>query len=220
MRPKRLHVKMAIAFLLAVAMLVIGVYFLHEYQVKRTAVSMLARAAAAARNDEPDEAIRCYRHYVNYAPGDYEAYSRLALLIADQADRLRSNPKLQVQAMFMLERAARQDPDNMEVTRRLVEFSMKLRRMSDAVEHIQRLLQATPDDSQLEVELGRCYIATEKYREAISALESAIAHDAGNLDAYMEVARLYREQLDDAEQADLIIDQMVASNTGQARAYI
>ena len=217
--PKRLNVKVAILLLLVAGLLSAGVYFLHELQVKRTADVMLQRAKKAQSAGNPTAAVRFYLYYVHYAKDDHAAYSTLAMLMADQAEKAGANRRARASAYSMLERAARQDPDNETLLRRLADYSVQLGRMSDAAGHYKRLVQMFPEDTDLEVKLGRCQIATEHFREAIATFQALIGRDPRNTDAYVELADLFRDKLEDIESADATMHQMVAANPEWSRAY-
>ena len=210
-----------LAVSLAVGALLVagGVYLLHDFQMRRTATVMLARGETAREAGNLDKAIEYYTYYVNYVPTDDRAFSTLAMLIADKAEQ-GTNRGAFVRAFFMLEAGVRRDPNNVEVLRRLADHSMKIGRMSDAAEHLTRLIQQFPEDSELEVKLGRCQVATEHFREAIGSFEGVIGRAPDNLEAYVALANVLRGNLDDSERAEAVIDQMVSANPKAAKAYL
>jgi tetratricopeptide (TPR) repeat protein len=218
-RPRALNLKLVVILLSTAASLTLGVFLLHAFQVGRTAASMLSRARQAERKGDLSEAIRRYNSYVNYVPDDDEAYAKLALLTADQAQSAGGNPQALIQAYRMLERAAIRQRENLGVIRRLADISMKVGQTQTAQEHLKRLMQAFPKESDLEVKLGRCQVAGEHKREAIGSFQRVIARDPGNLDAYVELAKLYRG-LDDVDQAEATLGQMISVNSTSAKAYL
>jgi len=218
-RPKRLNLKVAIGVPVTVAVLTIAVVVVHAFQVTRTAELMLAKAEQAAQQGNKEEAIRFYTHYVNYAPKDYPAFSKLALLVADRV-RATSPPRQLLEAFNVLERAAQQDPENMEVLRRLADVCQRIGRWQQAANHWQRILERFPKDSEVGLRLGQCQIQMEKYREAIATFEHVIARDPEFLPAYVALADLLREKLQDQDRADSWINQMVARNPKSLKALV
>ncbi len=219
-RPKRVNLKVAIGVPVTAAALLIGVVVTHGVQIDRTATVMLRRAEEAQANGDEEDAIRFYTHYVNYQPQDHEAYSKLALMMADRARRARSNPNVQQRALAVLEKASRQDPENLEVLRRLADVCMNLRLTNQAANHLGRLREQFPGDSVLGVKLAQCQIELEKNREAIATLEQVTAEDRHNLDAYITLADLLHDRLDDADRAELVVNQMVAQNPRSVKALV
>jgi tetratricopeptide (TPR) repeat protein len=198
---------------------VLGVHFLHGYQIKRTADVMLRQAERAGAEGDLDEQIRFQTHYINYVPEDDAAFADWALLIAEKAERA-SDPKGFVDAYLRLEQAWRRNPENMAVLRRLADYSMRIGRVSDAVDHLSRLSQKFPEELDLEVKLGRCYAATERYRDAMARFERVLSEDPGNLEAYVQLIRLLRGPIDDPDRAEILIHRMVESNSKSAQAYL
>ena len=218
--PRRLNLKLAIILPIAIALLVGGVYLLHELQVKRTARKMLDRAEQAQKAGELSDAIRYYGYYVNYTPDDDEAFAQLALLVAEQADQAGANPRAQIEAYHRLERAVARRSNDIELVRRLADLSFKVGQWDVAAENYKRLIKEFPDESEFEVKLGLCQVATEKYLDAITSFEGVIARDTENITAYVELANLLRDQLDNPDRADAVMSQMVTSNSKRAKAYV
>ena len=217
---KRINAKLAIALPVVAASLIVGVMLLHGWQVKSTANGMKKRAETAYQEGKMAAAERFYTYYVHYRPEDAKAYSKLALLVADGAKMSGSNPRSQRRAFFMLEQATRQDPEDLDVRSRLVDFSMKIHRMTDAQDHLKKLIAAFPEKYDLRVKLGKCQVATEHFREAIISFQEVVGRDQSNIEAYVELANLFHDRLDDAEQANAMMMQMVTANSGSAKAYL
>lgn len=218
-RPKRLNLKVAIGVPVTVALLTILVVGVHAFQVSRTAQVMLAKAQQAEQQGNKEEAIQFYTHYVNYVPKDYPVFSKMALLIADRI-RGTTHPRQLWETFLVLEKAAQQDPENMELLRRLADVARKVGRLSTAVESLTLLQQKFPEDTSLGVQLGECQIQLEKYREALATFERVLAQDPSNLKAYVALADLLREKLQDPDRADSWINQMVARNPKSIKALV
>ncbi len=219
-RPRRLNVKVAVGVPVTAAALLVGVLVAHAFQVHRTAGAMLTKAEDSSQRGEREEAIRYYSHYTHYRPQDHAAFSQLALLIADKAKRASTNVRAQWDAFAVLEKAAQQDHENMEVLRRLADVAMKVGRIDDAVVHLTRLQKKYPADPTLGVKLGECQIQLQKYSDAIATFERVTAQDKNNLKAYVALADLLRDKLDDPDRADAEVNQMVAENRKSAKALV
>jgi tetratricopeptide (TPR) repeat protein len=216
---RQLNVKLAILLPAILAVCVGAVYGLHEWQVRETAQKMKARAEAAYDRGDLNEAIRSYQYYLRYERDDDEALVRYALLSAERA-RKRGGQAM-VEVYRLLERASVAQPDNADLIRQMAEIGERIGRGQAAAEHYKRLIQLSPDRSDLHVALGRCLIRTEHYRDAIKAFQDAIAIDPKNLDAYSELADLARQpQLDDLDYAEDVMNQMVSTNPKAAGAYV
>ncbi len=216
---RRFNVRFAVILSAAAASLLAGIYFLHEYQLRRTAKVMLHKAEVAQQDGDMEEAQRFYTYYVNYVPDDAATYSKLAMLIADQAEA-HSNRRAYLRAFFMLEQAARGDTTNLEVLRRLADYSIRIGRFPDAVEHLTRLIKRFPNDAELQLKLGQCRVATEHYPEAVACFQQVIGAEPSNVDAYMALADLFHDGMDDADQAEAVMSQMVNTNPKSSQAYL
>lgn len=210
---------LAIAVPTVLVLFVVGVHLLHGYQIKRTADVMLKQADLAGEEGDLEQQIRFHTHYINYVPEDNEAFAAWAMLIAEKAEQ-EADPRGYVRAYFILEQAWRRNPDNMEILRRLADYSMRIGRFTDAVDHLNRLIQKFPEDDDLEVKLGRCYMAVERYRDAMTRFERVVGENPNNLDAYVELVRLLVGPVDDRDRAEVVINQMVEANPKSAQAYL
>jgi len=184
----------------------------HEWQVQRHAGFYLNLAREAREREKPHEAVSHFRRYLQFAPGDAEARAECGLLLADM-----SMPR---QAFAMLERAVREAPDRREVRVRLVEVLRDLGRHRDALEHIAVLsMQSALDGKLLELK-GRCHAALEEYPAAMASLKGAVEGAPDRLEAYGELARLLRDELDRPREGDQWMERLVQSNPRLPRALV
>jgi general transcription factor 3C polypeptide 3 (transcription factor C subunit 4) len=79
---------------------------------------------------------------------------------------------------------------------RALDFYQLLRRAPDAV------------DASLLIQLGRCLVRLENYKEAEESFQSTIQIDAKNIDARVEMARML-EQMDEPERAFELINEVM-----------
>lgn len=80
---------------------------------------------------------------------------------------------------------------------------------SEALKFYQALLKAGHDqDATLRLEIGKCYLRTGQDREAEESFQTTIHLDRDNIDARVELARMY-EDLDDQEQAFIYVNDLI-----------
>ena len=63
---RKLNVRLVVTLVLCAVLLPVAVQLAHLFQVTRSARVMLFRAEKANAEGKFDEAIRCYKYYVNY----------------------------------------------------------------------------------------------------------------------------------------------------------
>lgn len=80
---------------------------------------------------------------------------------------------------------------------------------SESLKFYQALLKAGHDrDATLHLEIGKCYLRTGQDREAEESFQTTIHLDRDNIDARVELARMY-EDLDDQEQAFIYVNDLI-----------
>lgn len=233
-RYRVLNWKLAVGLLVGVVVVVGGVLVLHAVQVQRTAEAILREAEAAEAeakqleaqgqqdqaNTKLQEAVQKYQRYVGLQPKDIQAVSKLALLLASQAEKPGTPIRAKLQAREALETASSRDPENPELLRKLAELSFQVGMHSQATTYYRRLREIMPNDPSVALQLARALIRTEHFREALSILEQLVADDKSALDAYEELANLLVEKIQDPDRAEGLLQQMILANPDQARAYV
>src|SRR4051794_935697 len=104
----------------------IGLYYFHDYQVRRTAGALLTQADAAERGKSPAKAADYLGRYLSVRPEDDKVLARYGLLLAEAAKR----PDEQVRVIRTLEQVLRNDPGRRDVRLRLVQATLDLQRGS------------------------------------------------------------------------------------------
>src|SRR5262249_43512218 len=132
----------------------VGIHLLHGYQVRRTAGDLLVDATKEQDAGNPGKAADFLSLYLSYVPEDVDAKARLWLLRAD----VPSSGKGRLRAFLALEGVLRQEPARDDIRLRLAELAMKMgrERLNDARQHLTKLLEATPNNADLELRLGKC----------------------------------------------------------------
>ncbi len=189
--------------LVAVALLAVGLHFLHGFQVARNAGVLLARADEARTHAEEAkkagdapanaaslaQAADYLKRYLGFHPDDPDAVAKLGLVLEEQAN----TPLLKQRAFLVLEKAVRLEPGRDDVRRRLAELAVSIGRTLDAREHLTRLLNGpSPHDPGLEYLLGRCEEADAHFPQARADYEKAIKDGPQRVETYVRLASLLR----------------------------
>src|SRR5580765_6936812 len=93
----------------------VGAFFLHRYQVKRTAGLLLNRATAAEEKVQYSQAVSYFGRYLALVPSDSEAMAKYGFLLAN--DKVAVNPRSMRNAYFVLDRALFLDNQRHDIRR-------------------------------------------------------------------------------------------------------
>jgi tetratricopeptide (TPR) repeat protein len=177
---------------------VVGVYFLHKFQVARNAGSLAKLARAKLAEGKSGEALTLFNRYVAYRPDDKTAYAEYAGLVLDRAESPGATRNDVARAYGVLETAVRRNPDDDALRQRLATFQMRIGRFGDAREHLQILRAKVPegtataapadadedaaaakplDRTQLDLLLARSWAGTGDFEEAASLASDLIGFD-------------------------------------------
>ena len=173
---KRLNVKLTLWLVGITLVLVVGVHFLHGYQIERNADFLRVQAEKAREAGNSREAIKQYNQYLKYRD-DPEAYSALAELVVDVAQDAEATRPDRLRAYNILEEAIRRHPDLSDVRRRLIDYTMLMRRFSETLEHIKYLNDQGETDPELEIKAAQCYLANGEDEQAIAKLCEIVGFD-------------------------------------------
>jgi cellulose synthase operon protein C len=187
-RRTRVNVPLVLAMIAAAGVSLAGMYFVHAYQVRRNAASLLERVQAAKKDGELNVAIHHLQNYVIFRPNDIDALAELAELIDQTAISFNDMRRV----YFRYENVLRQDPDRTQVRRRLVEVAMRLHRYSDALEHLKHLRNETDRDVQLALHMARSYEGLDQVPQAAVHYVESLLYDETNIEAYRGLAELMR----------------------------
>lgn len=228
-----LNLRLTAILLTIVVVFVVGVYFLHDYQVHRNAYVFMdaseraverAEEAAKARDvrkekEEYKNAIKSLSWYVWLEPEDIDALEKLGMMLADRAD----SPRMFAQAFGRLENVLRKEPDRTSARRRLVDMAMLMRHYQGyqaAKEHLEGfLLKDSPDDPELLDLYGQCCGEMGETDKALESFKKAIKIAPDQVEIYPRLARLLRVQFSNAKEADQVMTDLVAKNPESYRAH-
>ena len=147
-RPKkRLNVRALIAVLAVAATTLVAVAFVHQFQVRRNAGTLVRLARAKQQEGNSTEALGFFSRYLAYKPDDAEAQAEFARLLIEFAERPTATKDDRGYAYRVLETAVRKNPDDLLLRRRLAEWMIRFGRFGDASQELTVLRErivATP----------------------------------------------------------------------------
>lgn len=215
---KRVNVKFLGQMVGSLAVLAVGVHFLHGYQVRRNAGNLLGQSDRAGEQGHLERAADYLKRYLGFMPGDTDALEKYGLMLADE--RLAISPRARLRAFLALQQVLLREPERHAVRRQLVQVAMNLRRYTDAREHLEVLLQLASDDAELEHLLGECAEANGQYAQAAGWFGKAVEHAPDRTESYVRQAQLLRRRLGESKQADAVMDGLVKQNPHSAAARL
>ena len=175
--------------------------------------------------DAVQQTVRHYSRYLSLRPNDLAVRIEYAKFLLDINDSSA--------AYFQNERILRANLDNAddelrskveEVRERQIQLAIRLRRLTDAIYHIDELKKTRADDPALWELRGQCQLSQEDSREAnqnaIKSLETAIELAPHQVSSYALLANLQRDRLDQWKLADATIAKMIDANPDSADAYV
>ncbi len=245
---RRLHVKLLVALLAGSALALVGIHFLHGFQVKRQAGSLLTQADRAEDQKDYRGAIDYLRRYLGFQPTKTDVLARYVRLMAREDVATTSRARLA--ALLVLESVLRQDPKRDEERRLVIDLALRSRLYKDAQDHLSfllglgtasndkaadqllaRVLKEDPTKAALVNQLADCLGAQGKYPRARTLFEVAVRSAPTEVATYSGLARLLREQPAEvvrrgekkaslAGLADKWLDDAVAANSRSGRAHL
>ncbi len=227
---RRLNVKLTVWLSGIVLTLVVGVHLLHGFQLSRNADFLRLQAENAEKEGNVKEAIKQYNQYLKYRD-DPEGYSSLAALVVGAAKDAEATRQDKIRAYNILEEAIRRHPDLEDVRRRLIDYTMAMRRFPEALDHIQYLSDNGIKDPALDLKAAQCLRINDD-ASAIKKLNGVIGFDeqtgqfkpepepgAKEISAFELLAELLRNRGEGAK-ADEVMKQAVIYNPESATAHL
>ncbi len=229
---KRLNVKLTLQLVGIMLFSVVGVYFLHDYQLGRNADFLRVQAESAREAGDAREAIKQYNQYLKHRD-DSQGYSALAELVVEIAKDPDATNQDRYRAYNILEEAIRRHPDLDDVRRRLIDYTMLMRRWPETLEHIQYLLLDGIKDADLDLKIAVCNYALGEEEKSLRKLYELLGFDeqteqfaaeppagANQTAAFELLAKILRAKTDGAKRADAVMTQLVNWNPDSAKAHL
>ena len=227
---RRLNVKLALWLLGITSFSVIGVHFLHAFQLDRNADFLRVQAEQARTDGDYKEAVKQYSQYLKHRD-DPQGYSVLADLVVEIANDPDATRQDKLRAYTILQEGIRRHPELDDVRLQLVDYTMKVvGRYPEALEHIQYLVEHGAKGADLELKAAKCHFFNRDEDKALKKLYALVGYDeqaeqfapgtppgAEEPEAFELLAAILRKKPDGAKKADAVMAQLVAYNdTAQA----
>jgi tetratricopeptide (TPR) repeat protein len=194
----------------------VSVHFLHGALVRRHAGTLLAEVKEAEEESRLDRAASRLSRYLVLASDDVEELAHYAAIL--DASAVTTNSRWRV--IGVLRQVLVREPSRQDVRRRLVARAMELSAFSEARKHLEVLVRSNTGDRGLEVLLGQCLEAEGDFDRAATAYEEAIRHAPQETDAYLRLAGLFVDRLNQPLKAGEVMDRLVEANLASAQAYL
>jgi tetratricopeptide (TPR) repeat protein len=234
---KRLNIKLAVSLVVGLAVLGVGVHFLHAFQVERNAEGVLEEAQEFRAKGDLEEARLFAMRYLNLRRGDESDAAKGMRLLAEIAYEEAQAPDAGVRkkrlAIAFMEEAVRLNPDDADFRRKLLDYHVKLGSITGALDHVKLLRDPGKLDAELELIAAKCYEATGDYAETVKICEMLVGYDRAEkkfqdnalgkdkVDAYMLLALVYRDRKAGTDElADRVIEQLVKVNDKSSAAHL
>lgn len=222
-------------------------YVLHRGHCQRLADAALAAGRHCRAEGRLGDAIAAYGSHFTWNGGrrqDARVLAEYADLLVAQAAARGAGRREVVAAHTALENAVRANPDDSRLRIKLAEHLIKLKRFTDAREQLRTLQSRSREGEQPAADTFTLALLTAKAcagsgqdREAAeevgkivgfdlpsraftAAPPSEAAGDGGRTsEAYLLLAGLLRDKLDDARAADAVLERCVTANPEDATAW-
>ncbi|MBM4070086.1 MAG: tetratricopeptide repeat protein [Planctomycetes bacterium] len=214
---KRLNGKALLILSLALLLLGGGIHFLHAFQVKRNAGGLLEQAAHEESQGNDRQAADYLRQYLGFDPADADVLAKYGLLL----NKLAHNSfRARADAFRILEHALRRSPDRQDIRREVARLALQLGRFAEARVRLAELLTVAPNDVELLRLKAQCEVGAKDYQKAADTFDRAFQHAKRDHTLSVQYAFLLRDKLNKAEDADEVVEVMVAANQGALPAQL
>jgi tetratricopeptide (TPR) repeat protein len=242
---RKLNVKLLVGLIVGTGVTLIGVYFLHKYQVRRNASTLFTRGEAAEKEGDYDEAMKLYLRYVRHKKEDGRGWEALASAATKAADAPDATFRTKLNAYHWLETSVQEIPDNNEVRRQLVDFQMSIGRFGDALSSLEGLIQKRAAEGDAKSEQGqkeltelkvlqaKCLLFSEKKEQALALLSELLGYDLqegkfldtpgparNQVDPYVLLSMALRDSRETEAQSPAVLDRMVEENKQNPKAFL
>lgn len=206
-----------------VALLGVGTYFLHGFQVKRNSQVLADNAELSLEAGDTEKAIVLYSQYIRLAPEDHDALARLGELI-DQSPPTFSSRNRAYKLYSELIREAPNREDAPQIRFRLVQLMMSLGEYSQAEKQLAKLFQlpelpdevdtgTTNDDQGLKFDRAelldlqaQCEAAQDQPQDALASTLSALISQPQRAEYYERAINLAQSLGKEIPDRDQMLD--------------
>lgn len=230
----RVNYTLLIALFVGTIVLAGGGFAFYKYQASRNASTLLSKADEAEQEGDLKRAAGFLTQYLAIRKEDKEVATRHAnmrLEVSKLPDREPSDVQL---AYAVLENTVRNQPENSELRRKLVDELMEFwRQPQTAIKHIEYLLNETPTDKELLEMRLTCLRQMGKRDEAIDYAYQLIGYDSAKEEfddskaktadvpsVYRQLANALKQDNADPSIPERMVDKLVERNPEMSDAYL
>jgi cellulose synthase operon protein C len=214
--PEQLNLRRLGWLVATLLLLAAGLFFLHRFQLQRNAVNLRDLSRWAESQGRADRAAHFLNLYLSFVPQDTAARADYGTIVENMAHTAKDR---QI-AMELYDQVLLEDPDRRDIRLRLARLQVEAGDFSEALRHLRLLGEKAPDDADVSFLAGLCYEGQLKYDQAAKEYRRVIRSAPHRIDSCEHLARLLRRHLDAPKAAEEIMDQMVAANRKNHRAYL
>ena len=218
-RPSNINIRLLIVVIVLTFATVFGVRSLHQYQMQRMSYRYYELYEKSWEDGELRTAVGYLQRYVELTPHDAEARLELVNARADAALESDS-PGLLFRAFLDAEETLRESPDMDDLRSKVVDLSLRMGRVRDAIFHLKHLNSRDPDDPDRQFLLARCFEADGRMLEASLALRRVIELDPRRLNVYSRLARIMYDHLEEQVAAEKLLNELVGTNRRSPEAIL
>jgi tetratricopeptide (TPR) repeat protein len=219
---RKINLKLFLGLIVATILFGAGIYVVHRFQAGRIASALLWQVERAERDNNPEKAVVYLKRYLDFRPHDREQRAHLGRTLAD--DRLAINQQARERALFVLEPVITREPQRNDLRRLVVRLAMALKppRWDTVNNHLNALETAYPEDAEVAALWAGYHEAAKDgdLSKAVQSYKKAIKLVPGQGENYVRLAALYRDRLNQPEDADSVMNQLVQTNPASFQACL
>lgn len=220
-------IRIFVVLLLIAVVLGVGIYFLHNYQIKNQVKIYLQQADQAVAEKDMQKAREYLERYLRMKPDDIAAFNRFAFMVDDVASSTDSFGD-KSRAYLTLEKALRQYASQksgqqlqppVELYLRLAARSFKLKRYRDATVHLETLLKLKPNDPDHQEMLADCQKELGKLDDAEKRYKQLVESSPKRVSSHKSLAAIYSTKKEN-DKAESCLRKMVELNSNSLEARL
>ena len=206
----RLNIKLFLTLVLILAVTGSGVFAVHRHQVARSAETAREAGFEAIEQGDLENAAAQLSYYCDFAPDDLPAAEAYAKVLIEGGH-------LKKKAFEIQERILLKDASKDAVRVRQIRLALDLNRPADARTHCRKQLKKQPENAELIYLLAQCDQAERQFQPAAEGYRKAIEHQPDHTLAHDKLAWLLETELDQSENADVVINHLAEQNKVDAQ---
>lgn len=189
---------------------------LHVVRYGKIADELRWQVERCREDGRTDDAIKFAAQYIQFRPGDVGMLADLAGWLDEKAE----TRKQRASVLGLYERILRLTPDDRAARRKAADLNMAFGGWAAALDNLDVLLRATPDDAELCENFGYCQQAVGKYDEAATWFQKAVRADPHRVTAYVRWAGLLQQNLKRPDEVIPVMDRAVQANPESGPAHV